>query len=236
MPDRNTAEAKNVFSRPWEHVFLSENTDLHFSELCLKHPLQCLIAPAGTPWDTQGWSPRTLPALPHFNTSLTNELMDFCRSVWWICAGGSPDFLTDRCPELVRQIAFMKFSPKPKPDLRLLRHLVSGFHMIHPKYALVSQQNHCSCYFRGNRRDFKTFANKYIWWLWPFLKGGNQFPIMNTLSCDGSEQATGLRNCPNFLRYFQSVAQSGPDWGADRSSGAPIKELNWGLTSPGGQD
>ena len=40
-----------------------------------------------------------------------------------------------------------RFSPRPKPDLRLLGHLVTAFHMIHPKYALVSQQNHARVIF-----------------------------------------------------------------------------------------
>ena len=170
---------------------------------------QCLIALVGTLWDTQGWSPRTLPAFPHFNTSLTNELMDFCRSIWWICAGGSPDFLTDRCPELVYGSGIhapkpkpRRFSPRPKHDLRLLEHLVSAFHMIHPKYALVSVDGLFS------HRWF-IFLSTTCSMIMTIIISGNQFPIMNTLSCDWSEQGWGLRNCPNFLRYFQSVAQSG---------------------------
>ena len=33
---------------------------------------------------------------------------------------------------------------KTPPDLRLLGHLVSGFHRIRPKYALVSQKDICT--------------------------------------------------------------------------------------------
>ena len=47
----------------------------------------------------------------------------------------------------------------PKPDLRLLGHLVSGFHMIHPKYALVSQQNHCWCNFHMDCRNNKILCS-----------------------------------------------------------------------------
>ena len=92
---------------------------------------------------------------------------------WWISAGAFDGF----APEEVRiswqiaaqscwfrRMAFMKpnqprFSPKrPKPDLRLLGHLVSGFHMIHPKYALVSQQNHCWCNFHMDRKYRKILC------------------------------------------------------------------------------
>ena len=137
---------------------LKQMTEKYSRAMCY----QCLIAPVGTLWDSQGWSPRTLPAFPHFNTSLTNELMDFCRSIWWICAGGSPDFLTDRCPELVYGSGIhapkpkpRRFSPRPKHDLRLLEHLVSAFHMIHPKYALLSV-------------DGLFSYRPHVRWLWPF--------------------------------------------------------------------
>ena len=163
MLDKNTAfsllrpdHEKMYFSHCWSVSKTPPPAVSHFTRWkTMRHLEAGGVLPARTPWDTQGWSPRTLPDLPHFNTSLTNEPMDFCRSIWWICAGGSPDFLTDCSPELVRQIAFMKFSPKPtKADLRLLGHLVAGFHMIHPRYALVSQQNQCSCYFCSHRRNF----------------------------------------------------------------------------------
>ena len=51
---------------------------------------------------------------------------------------------------------------KAPPDLRLLGHLVSAFHMIHPKYALVSQQNHSSSYFPIDRmfEDYDHFDDQ----------------------------------------------------------------------------
>ena len=54
-----------------------------------------------------------------------------------------------------------------------------------------------------------------------------------TLSGDWSDLGPGLRNWPNFLRYFQSVAQSGLG-GPDRSSRGRIKELRRYPTLPTG--
>ena len=188
---------------------------------CLKQPFQCLT---GTLWDTPLWSPRTLPVFPHFNTSLTNELMDFCRSIWWICAGGSPDFLTDCCPELVS---------------------TDGIHETKSRDSHQSSISGCSdiwsLVFTWSIQSMPSFLSKIIagvifictagttknvcvcLMIMTILIGGNQFPIMNTLSYDGSEQgSSGLRNWPNFLRYFQSVA---PIWSGGWVGGGQIAHL-----------
>ena len=117
MLDKNTAfsllrpdHEKMYFSHCWTVSKTPPPAVSHFTRWeTMRHLEAGGVLPARTPWDTEGWSPRTLPDLPHFNTSLTNEPMDFCRSIWWICAGGNPDFLTDRCPKLVvGRMAFMK--------------------------------------------------------------------------------------------------------------------------------
>ena len=118
----------------------------------------------------------------------------------------------------------------PKLDLRLLGHLVSGFHMIHPKYALVSQQNHCWCNFHMDRRHDKKFLRMFddydhfnrrqpisdnehpiLWWI---RAGQLRFEKLAQFSAVFSICRPNL------------VGRVG-GWGADRSSWAPIKELNW---------
>ena len=75
-----------------EGIILAKSLNSNLLRACAI--VQCLIAPAGTPWDTQGWSPRTLPALPHFNTSS----VFLWQMNWWISAGAFDGF----APEEIR--------------------------------------------------------------------------------------------------------------------------------------
>ena len=167
-----------------------------------------------TSWDTVR-HPRLVsqdtpssPTLQHFFCiSLTNELMDFCRSIWWICAGGNPDFLTDRCPKLVvGRMAFMKTKSRDSHHdqslisdcsdiwLLLFTWSIQSMPSFHSKIMLVL----FSCPPQG----LKKYLHIYVWWLWPYLIGGNQFPIMNTLSCDGSERTPVWEIAPIFCGIF----------------------------------
>ena len=203
MLDKNTAfsllrpdHEKMYFSHCWTVSKTPPPAVSHFTRWeTMRHLEAGGVLPARTPWDTQGWSPRTLPDLPHFNTSLTNEPMDFCRSIWWICAGGSPDFLTDCSPELVRQIAFMKFSPKPISGCLDIWSLVFTWSI--QGMPLFRSKISARVIFVATAGTFKS-----LWWLWPFLTGGNQFPIMNTLSSDGSERRARFEKLPQFSAVF----------------------------------
>ena len=155
--------------------------------------------------------------------------MDFCRSIWWICAGGSPDFLTDRCPELlvstdgIHETRSHDSHQSPISDCSDIWSLVFTWSIQSmPSFHSKIIAGVIFIWTAGTIKSCAALMNVMV------LIGGNQFPIMITLSCDGSEQgSSGLRNWPNFLRYFQSVAPiwSG-GWGADRSSRATIKQLN----------
>ena len=73
---------------------------------------------------------------------------------------------------------------KAPPDLRLLGHLVSGFHRIRLKHALVSRKDICTtnlhveCY-RTRKSSFVCLIM-----IMAVFIASNQFLIMNTLSCD----------------------------------------------------
>ena len=184
------------------------------AELCLKHLLQqCLISPGGRPWDT--WRQGVFYQLGHRETPKAglpghSQISHTSTLLWqmnrWISAGAFDGFV----PEEVRiswQIAARSWfershswnshQSRPKP--------ISGCLDIWSLVFTWSIQGMPS--FRSKisaRVIFVATAGtfKSLWWLWPFLTGGNQFPIMNTLSSDGSERRARFEKLPQFSAVF----------------------------------
>ena len=70
---------------------------------------------------------------------------------------------------------------KAPPDLRLLGHLVSGFHMIRLKHALVSQKDICTTNLHVERYRTRKSPFVCLVTIMAVFIASNQFLIMNTL-------------------------------------------------------
>ena len=78
---------------------------------------------------------------------------------------------------------------KAPPDLRLLGNLVSGFHRIRLKHALVSRTDICTTNLHVECYHTRKSLFVCLMTIMAVFIASNQFLIMNTLSCDWSEPA-----------------------------------------------
>lgn len=184
------------------------------AELCLKHLLQqCLISPGGRPWDT--WRQGVFYQLGHRETPKAglpghSQISHTSTLLWqmnrWISAGAFDGFV----PEEVRiswQIAARSWfdrshswnshQSRPKPISGCLDIWSLGFTWSIQGMPSFRSKISARVICVATAGTFKS-----LWWLWPFLTGGNQFPIMNTLSSDGSERGLRFEKLPQFSAVF----------------------------------
>ena len=184
------------------------------AELCLKHLLQqCLISPGGRPWDT--WRQGVFYQLGHRETPKAglpghSQISHTSTLLWqmnrWISAGAFDGFV----PEEVRiswQIAARSWFDRSHSwnshQSRSQAAWTFGRWVSHdpskvcPRFAAKSV---LVLFLWPPQELLKVIAS--VWWLWPFLRGGNQFPIMNTLSSDGSERRARFEKLPQFSAVF----------------------------------